>query len=120
VLKLFILLGAFSGEPRTAGNSRDTTENTRKLEAIFWSGIFGIFSTGFRQILVLSDRIRPEIIEKILENSWREYCFHVPDISSVFLQDPVTFPHPSCKIRWQERSTWVYVNLMCINLFKLK
>jgi hypothetical protein len=47
------------------------------------------FSGGFRQIPVLSDRIRPEIIGKNLENSRREYCFHVPDISRVFLRDLV-------------------------------
>ncbi len=39
---------------------------------------------------------------KSSENSGWEYCFHVPDISRVFLQDPVTFPHLSCEIRWQE------------------
>jgi hypothetical protein len=27
-----------------------------------------------------------------------EYCFHVPAISGVSLQDPVTFPHLYCRI----------------------
>ncbi len=36
-----------------------------------------------------SDRIRPEIIGKNLENSRQEYCFHVQDISRVFLRDSV-------------------------------
>jgi hypothetical protein len=47
---------------------------------------------------VLSERILQEIIGKNPENSGREYCFHVPDISRVLLQDPVTFQHLSCKI----------------------
>jgi hypothetical protein len=47
---------------------------------------------------VLSGRIRPEIIGKNPENSSREYCFHVPDIFRVSLQDPMTFPHIFCKI----------------------
>jgi hypothetical protein len=38
---------------------------------------------------VLSERILLEIIGKNPENSRREYCFHVSDISRVFLQDPV-------------------------------
>jgi hypothetical protein len=93
------------GERRTAGNGRDATENTRKLEAVFRSGIFRIFSVDSKNSW-LSGRIRPEIIRKNPGNSRREYCFHVPDISRVSLQDPVTFPHISCKIRWQERSLW--------------
>jgi hypothetical protein len=47
---------------------------------------------------VLSARIRPEITGKNPGNSQPEYCFHVPGISRVFLQDPVTFPHLSWKI----------------------
>jgi hypothetical protein len=47
---------------------------------------------------VLSGRIRPEIIGKNPENSRREYCFHLPDISRVSLHDPVIFLHLSCKI----------------------
>jgi len=38
---------SFPGERRTAGNSRDATENTRKLEAVFRSGISRIFSGDF-------------------------------------------------------------------------
>jgi hypothetical protein len=37
-------------------------------------------------------------VRKSSENSRPEYCFHVPGISRVFLQDPVTFPHLSWKI----------------------
>jgi hypothetical protein len=47
-------------------------------------------------------RIRPEIIGKNPDNSRPEYYFHVPGISRLFLQDPVTFPHLSWEIRWQE------------------
>jgi hypothetical protein len=32
------------------------------------------------------------------DNFESEYCFHVPAISGVFLQDPVTFPDLSCRI----------------------
>jgi hypothetical protein len=39
---------------------------------------------------------------KSSEKSKRKYCFHVPDISRVFLKDPVTFPHFFCEIQWQE------------------
>jgi hypothetical protein len=46
-----------SGEQRTGGNGRDATENTRKLEAVFWSGISRIFSVRFQQLPVLSSRI---------------------------------------------------------------
>jgi hypothetical protein len=38
------------------------------------------------------------LVRKSSENSRREYCFHVPDISGVALQDPVTFAHVSCKL----------------------
>ncbi len=59
---------------------------------------------------MLSGGIHPEIIEKNPGNSRLEYCFYVPGISRIFLQDPAAFPHlsrRSCEIRWQERSTWV-------------
>jgi len=59
------------------------------LEAVFRPGIFRIFVGVFRQIPVLSGRIRPETICKNPENSWQEYCFHVPDISRISLQHPV-------------------------------
>jgi hypothetical protein len=52
------------------------------LEAAFRSGISRIFSGKFQQLPVLSGRIRPG-------NSGPEYCFHVPGIFRVFLQDPV-------------------------------
>jgi len=32
------------------------------------------------------------------DNFRPEYCFHVPAISGVSLQDTVTFPHLSCRI----------------------
>jgi hypothetical protein len=86
------------GERRTAVNGRDVTENTRKLEAVFRPGIFWIFSGGFQQLPVLSGGIRPEMIGTNPGNSRPEYCFHVPGISRVFLQEPVTFPHLSWKI----------------------
>jgi hypothetical protein len=56
----------------------------------------------FRQIPVAFGRIRPEIIGKNPDNSRPEYYFHVPGISRLFLQDPVTFPHLFWEIRWQE------------------
>jgi hypothetical protein len=53
------------GERRTAGNGRDATEKTRKLEGVFRPGIFRILFGGFRQIPLVSARIRLEIIGKI-------------------------------------------------------
>jgi hypothetical protein len=35
---------------------------------------------------------------KNLDRFRPEYCFHVPAISGVFLQDTLTFPHLSCRI----------------------
>jgi hypothetical protein len=32
------------------------------------------------------------------DNFWPEYCFHVPALSGVFVHDPVTWPHLSCRI----------------------
>jgi hypothetical protein len=53
-----------------------------------------------------SDRFLPEITGSWRESSGKnpknfqsEYCFYIPAISSVFLQDPVTFLHLSCGIR---------------------
>jgi hypothetical protein len=86
------------GEQRTAGNGRDATENTRQLEAVFWSRISRIFSGRFQQLPVLPVRIRPEIIGKNPGNSQPEYCCHILGISRVFLQDPLTFPHIFWKI----------------------
>lgn len=42
-------------------------------------------------------RIRPEIIGENPENDRGEYCSHVPGISRVSLQDPVTFTHVTCE-----------------------
>jgi hypothetical protein len=77
------------GERRTAGNSRDATENSRKLEAVFRSGIFRIFSGGFQQLPVFSCKIRPEIIGKIRE---------IPDRNAASMFQ--VFPVFSCRIRW--------------------
>jgi hypothetical protein len=68
------------------------------LETVFRPVIFRIFFGGFQQHPVLSGRILPEIIGKNPENSRQDYCFHVPDLSRVFLQDSVIFPHLSYKI----------------------
>jgi len=35
-----------------------------------------------------------------VKQSGSEYCFHVPALSSVFVQDRVTFPHLFCRILW--------------------
>jgi hypothetical protein len=35
-----------------------------------------------------------------------EYCFHVPAIFCVFLQNTVTFPRLFYRIRWPESSIW--------------
>jgi hypothetical protein len=43
----------------------------------------------FCQLPVLSGRNRLKIITKNPENFRQEYCFHVPTISGVFLQDKV-------------------------------
>jgi hypothetical protein len=87
-----------TGERRTAGNGQGATENTRKLEAVFQSGIYRIFSGGFQQLSVLSGRIHLEIIGNSPHNARQEYCFHIPGISPVSLPDPVTLSHLSCKI----------------------
>ena len=89
----------YPGERRTEGNGRDATENTRKLEAVFRSGISRIFSGGFQQLPVLSGRIRPEIIGKkygkfqagiLLPCSRYFPCFPAGsgDFPASFLKDP--------------------------------
>ncbi len=70
----------------------------------------GNFSDFFRQIPTTSSAFQEDHPGNHRKKSGKfstKYCFHVPNISRVFLQDLVTFPHLSCKIRWQERSTWV-------------
>jgi hypothetical protein len=55
---------------------------------------FGFFPVIFGRFL----RESTGIDWKKSGQSGSEYCFHVPAISGVFLQDPVTFPHLSCRI----------------------
>jgi hypothetical protein len=55
----------YPGEWHTAGNGRFPTENTRKLEEVFRSETSRIFSSGFRQLPVLSERILRKSLEKI-------------------------------------------------------
>jgi len=54
----FFLLLSFLGKRSTAGNGRDATENTRKLEGVFRSEISLMFSGGFQQLSVLSGNHR--------------------------------------------------------------
>jgi hypothetical protein len=92
----------------TAGMQWKILGSWKQYSGPEFSGFFG----GFRQIPVVSGRIRPEIIGKNPENSGREYCFHVPDISRVSLQDPVTFPHLSCKkIKYHKINffPWIFI-----------
>jgi len=49
----------------------------------------GFFQVDFCQLPVLSGRNRLKIITKNPENFRPEYCFHVPTIAGVFLQDTV-------------------------------
>jgi hypothetical protein len=75
------------------------------IPVIFWKQYSGRkFSGFFRvdscQLPVLSGRTRLKIIGKNPENFRPVYCFHVPEISGVFLQDKVIFPHLSCRVLW--------------------
>jgi len=88
--------GCCPGEWRTAGNGRFSTENIRKLEAVFRSGISRIFSCGFRQLPVFSERILPEIIGKIQTEILLPCSRYFPcfpegsgDFPAFFLRDPV-------------------------------
>ncbi len=90
----------FPGEWRTAWNGRFATENTRKLEAVFRSGIFPVDADNFQcfprgSFRKSSEKIRAGIL---LPCSRYLPCF--PAGSS-------DFPARSCEIRWQEWSTWV-------------
>jgi len=67
-------------------------------------GFFPMFSARFRRKAQEVGRNSPEN-PKIFRP---EYCFHVPTISGAFLQDTMTFPHLSCRIRWPESLTWVF------------
>jgi hypothetical protein len=73
---------------------RDATENTTKLELGFQPRIFTIFPLDFDNFQCFP----VGSVQKSSENSRQEYCFLVPDICFVSLQDPVIFPNLSCKI----------------------
>ena len=76
------------------------------MEAGFQPENFWIFSGAFRS---LSCAFPPEIGRKSSEIFLAEYCFYVPMISSVFLQDPAffrLFPAGSFGIWSPESSTW--------------
>jgi hypothetical protein len=59
-------------------------------------GFFPMLSAGF---LPESTGIWQESSGKNPKTFRPEYCFHIPAISGSFLQDPVTFPHLSCRIQ---------------------
>jgi hypothetical protein len=65
------------------------------VEAVFRPEIRRIFSDDFRPEGTGSGQ---EFRAKNLGSFRPEYCFHVPVMSSVFLQDTVTFTHLSCRI----------------------
>ncbi len=71
--------------------------------------IFGLFLTISGRFLLENIGSWQESAEKNRKIFRSEYYFYVPAISGVFLQDPVTFPHLSCRIRWPESSTWVFI-----------
>jgi hypothetical protein len=60
--------------------------------------IFGFFPIISGWFLPESTGSRQEYTGKNPDDFRSEYCFHVPAISGVFLQDPVTFPHLPCRI----------------------
>jgi hypothetical protein len=81
------------------------------MEAVFRPEIFPMI---FGRFLPESRGSWQESTGKNLDNFRPEYCFHVPPISGVFLQETMTFPHLSCRIRWPESSTWDKVTcLIC-------
>jgi hypothetical protein len=75
----------------TAGMQRKILGSWKQYSGSEFSGFFSVDSDKFQWFPAGS-------VRKLSENSGREYCFHVPDISHVSLKDPVTFPHLSCKI----------------------
>ena len=90
--------------PESTGSCRNPREKTRKIPARNTASNFLVFSGASRPFPavrrspgVLFGRNRPEIIGKNPENSRRKYCFHVPAISRVFLQDTVTFRAFPCR-----------------------
>jgi hypothetical protein len=60
------------------------------VEAVFRLEIFPVISDQF---LPESTGTWQEFTGKVRPYFWPEYCFHVPAISRVLLQDMVTFPH---------------------------
>ena len=65
------------------------------MEAVFRPEFFPRISDRF---LPESTGILQESTEKNPDNSRPEYCFHIPAISGIFLQDPVSFLYLSCRI----------------------
>jgi hypothetical protein len=77
--------------PGRPGNGR-----FRVIPVILWKQYSGRKVFGFFQMI--SGRFLPESrgswqesTGKNLDNFWPEYCFHVPAISGVFLQETMTF-----------------------------
>jgi hypothetical protein len=81
---------------------RETAGFQRKILGS-WKQYFGREFPGFFPVDSDNFQCFPRgSFRKSSEKSKRKYCFHVPDISRVFLKDPVTFPHFFCEIQWQE------------------
>jgi hypothetical protein len=101
-----ILKQKVPGRTGLLGNGR-----FRGIPVISWkqySGrkFFGFFPMISGQFLSESTEIWQESTEKNPKIFLPEYCFHVAAISGAFLQDTLTFPHLSCRIRWPESSAW--------------
>ncbi len=69
------------------------TRNRRGTGIVRLKGWLGWIFTGSGQ-----PKNFPDIFSRFLDNFRLEYCFHLPVISGVFLQDTMTFPHLSCWI----------------------
>jgi hypothetical protein len=83
----------YPGERSRTGNGRDATENTRKLEAVFRSGIFRIVFGGFRQNPSGNHRKKSGKFQAGILLPYSRYFLRFPagscDFSAYFLQDPV-------------------------------
>jgi hypothetical protein len=90
--------------PHLMSNSGDL------VEAVFRPENFRISSNAFRPVPAGKHRKLAGIHRKIPKNFRPEYCFHVSAISGALLQDTVTFPHLSFRIRWPESSTWSHTH----------
>ena len=78
---------------------RPVTRNSGDfMEAVFRVGISRIFSNDFRLLPAGKHRILAGIHRNNLGSFRPEYCFQLPVISGVFLQDPVSFQHLSWRI----------------------